>query len=66
MERGLLETYPAGSFSWILLKSKASRGIGIEEAGVGKRDFIRKTLTWKVACISPALPEVLGAESLGS
>lgn len=57
MVGGLLETYSAGNFHWLLLRSKAAGTDGTEEAGVGRRDLLRKTLTWRVAPTSPALLE---------
>lgn len=40
--------------------------MGTEEAGVGRRDFLWKTLIWRVVSNRPALLEAFGTKPLGS
>lgn len=53
-----LKTYPVENFGQSLLRSKAARAVGTEDCSMGRRDFLHKTLTWKVVSISLALPEL--------
>lgn len=47
------------------MRSKVIRTVGIEEVGVGRRDFVWKILIWIVVVIFLILLGVFGVESLG-